>query len=219
MKKSIYIFGLVVFSILFQASAYAYTKEDLELLRRNAAIAEALLSVPNLLSEKDQTELPRFELPAALLEKFVSCALETDCHVIAEITRILQTLKLCSKSRDGKDGAALMQYIVKLIALGVTHDIILKIYPKKRQRIVRRWMRVSTDAIIYALLEPEVRLRLLFPEDPSVAKNLNFVPKLILSLIAAGLKEWVGEKIIENAEDLEDEEEENQPKNEGALYI
>lgn len=161
------------------------------------------MSLPNLLSEKDRIELLSLPLPTAILGNVVSHALETDHHVIAEITRVLQALKLCSNLRNEEATAAFMQYLFKIVVLRVTHYIILQSYPEERQRILRRWMRISTDGMIYALFEPELSSRRALSSPD--CKNENFLAKFLGGVIAACLLEWAGEKIIENAEDGDDE--------------
>lgn len=216
MKKSIYILGIVIFSIFFQVNAYAYTKKDLTELQENAALADCILTLPYILSDRE--ELIFLPMPAILLEEITATALENNTDLRSEMMRLIRDFKLLSQLPRYRGKVDYKMYFLKIILTRMANYMIKASCLGDDLRVKRRIIRVIITSMIDALLlpMPNNKQNERFEGGELLAIEIAaFAGKFCSGLFFNGIAEYIGEKIIKNADDLDNIEEVNKE----ALYV
>jgi hypothetical protein len=185
-------------------SVKAYARKDLETFKTNVAIVETVLSLPFILSNKPSVELLQIPYPATLVKGWVSCALEADNSYISCIKALIIILKLCANPEFSRTvGISHPKYLIlRNILVSILHVIIMKTYPEQKHRTKRRVFRAAIFAFIdsFFFSNSNSYNNQYLREGELIAVFLGrFCGKLIVN----GINEYIGEKIIQGADDAD----------------
>lgn len=188
MKKCLRFCVTIVLFLTLNFSANAYTRKDLEKIQTSSAVAELILSLPMLLSDHPSKELKLLPVPAIIVERATTSALES-VSLISEITNLIRIFKLYNNPKP-----ILAQKVLSIIV----HKIIMKKYPEKKNRIKRRVLRIFANTAIDFILSRDQEGKKLLGENPNASSLGQSLELLVIFLVA----EFIGEIIIQGAEDV-----------------
>jgi hypothetical protein len=192
MKKFLRFYILVIIFLVSNFSAMAYTRKDLENIQNGSSVANLILSLPFIISDNPSESTFNMSLPAVIPEGLLESALESS-NLIAIVTVLSKRLRLYANPEFAKKVGIPHPVLLSILTL-IIYKIIMKKYPTQKNRIKRRVIRAIVMATMKAFLQSSVE------EDQSASK---FLGNFLSALVAHSLGEYIGEKIIQGAEDEE----------------
>ena len=177
---------LTVFCLTLNNSANAYTKNDLENLRLGSAVAEFIFSLPFLSDIRGSPDQLVLSISAAISEGLASISLESDTHLISEITMLFVLGKVHENLAKAR--------LAETCLFRLSNYLIKNNY---KERSNRRLIR----SIVHSFIASFIISVIIMDGNPYRRYDVSPLGMFITFLAINGLGEFIGEKIIQGTEE------------------